>query len=143
MTIYALGGVSGSGKTYMRNNHPALCTMKALDIADFYQQYGPDLHWSQAQQLFMQTLQAELQRDPNEHIVLEAFFGPTADHRQAVIRLANHFGVPVVWHWSWAPRQTCLARIQADPNQDQNRFNARWKFAAEAEEYLFQNIPYS
>lgn len=99
MTIYGIGGVSGTGKTYFRTTCEGLREARALDIADVYEEsiaHGrPDLHWRTALEHFEAWVRELLEEDRSSDIVLEAFFRPDGLQRQAIEGLAQEFGVGV------------------------------------------------
>lgn len=99
MTIYGIGGVSGTGKTHFRTTCEGLREARALDIADVYEesvaQGQPDLHWRTALERFEARVRERLEEDRWNDIVLEAFFRPDGLQRQAVEDLAQEFGVNV------------------------------------------------
>eukprot|EP00903_Cladosiphon_okamuranus_P015601 g14406.t1 len=115
MTIYGIGGVSGTGKTRFRTTCKGLREARALDIADVYEesvaQGHPDLHWRTALERFETRVRERLEEDRSSDIVLEAFFRPDGVQRQAVENLARDFGVGVRWGWASAPRKDCLSRV--------------------------------
>lgn len=99
MTIYGIGGVSGTGKTHFRTTCEGLREALALDIADVYEesvaQGRPDLHWRTALERFEARVRERLEEDRSSDIVLEAFFRPDGVQREAVKDLAREFGVDV------------------------------------------------
>lgn len=101
MTIYGIGGVSGTGKTHFRTNCESLREARMIDIADVYEesiaQGRPDLHWRAALQEFESRVREQLDEDRGRDIVLEAFFRPDGLQRQAIESLGNEYGVDVRW----------------------------------------------
>jgi len=76
--IYALGGVSGCGKTWLRSHHPALKHLRCLDIENVYRRAeaaGHHLDWQEALEQFMDALLEALLQDDGD-VVLEAAFRP-------------------------------------------------------------------
>jgi len=67
-----LGGVSGSGKTWLRTNSPVLRPLRHADIADCYAEGARD--WREAADAFFDKAEALLVAHKGESIVLEAFF---------------------------------------------------------------------
>lgn len=101
MTIYGIGGVSGTGKTHFRTTCEGLRQARTIDIADVYEesiaQGRPDLHWKMALQIFDARVRAQLEEDRVSDIVLEAFFRPDGMQRQAIEALGYEYGVQVRW----------------------------------------------
>lgn len=99
MTIYGIGGVSGTGKTFFRTSCKDLREARALDIADIYEESNthghPDLHWRTALERFEARVREQLEKDRLSDIVLEAFFRPDGMQRQAIEDLAQEFGIDV------------------------------------------------
>lgn len=99
MTIYGIGGVSGTGKTHFRTTCESLRGARALDIADVYEESvaagRPDLHWKTALERFEARVRGRLEEDRSGDIVLEAFFRPDGAQRQVIEDLAQEFGVYV------------------------------------------------
>lgn len=99
MTIYGIGGVSGTGKTFFRTTCEGLREARALDIADIYEESAahghPDLHWRTALERFEARVREQLEENRLSDIVLEAFFRPDGLQRQAIEGLAREFGVDV------------------------------------------------
>jgi len=99
MTIYGIGGVSGTGKTHFRTTCESLRDARSLDIADIYEesiaQGRPDLHWRTALERFEDRVRGRLEEDRTSDIVLEAFFRPGGLQRQAIEELAQEFMVDV------------------------------------------------
>lgn len=101
MTIYALGGVSGTGKTHFRTRTcTALRNARVADIGDVYNQSAadgqPSLHWRVAMDRFGVILRTLLEADRTGDIVLEAFFRPGGEQRRMVEDLAREFGVNIM-----------------------------------------------
>lgn len=99
MTIYAIGGVSGTGKTHFRTTCEVLREFRALDIADVYEdsvmEGAPDLHWRTALGRFAERVRWLLEEDSSSSLVLEAFFRPNGVQRRVIASLAETFGVDV------------------------------------------------
>jgi hypothetical protein len=86
-TIYALGGVSGSGKTYLRNRHPTLRDLECVDIGDIYQvadEDGAVLEWRKALEAFV-VLVNDVLDDTQADFVVEAFLRPDGPQRQRYV----------------------------------------------------------
>lgn len=83
--IWALGGVSGSGKTTAVRNHPVLSTLPVFDIGDVYERFeaaGQSCDFNTARAQFFWEVGTWLGNNPTKSIVLEAFFnrgGPQRD----------------------------------------------------------------
>eukprot|EP00752_Nemacystus_decipiens_P009637 g8609.t1 len=147
MTIYGIGGVSGTGKTHFRTTCEGLREAHTLDIADVYEesiaQGRPDLHWRTALERFAARVRERLEEDRSSDIVLEAFFRPHGLQRQAVEDLAQEFGVDVRWGWAFAPRADCLSRVsneQAGRDSSERR-EKRISFIRSAEASFFRERP--
>lgn len=101
MTIYALGGVSGTGKTHFRTTCDCLRGLRTLDIADVYEdsraEGTPDLHWKTALERFAGRVRGLLEEDSSSDLVLEAFFRPDGDQRRVIASLAQTYGIRVRW----------------------------------------------
>ncbi|CAM9156750.1 unnamed protein product [Scytosiphon promiscuus] len=144
MTIYGIGGVSGTGKTHFRTTCEGLRHARMIDIADVYEQSlaqgRPDLHWRTALQIFEETVHTRLEEDRVSDIVLEAFFRPDGTQRQAIEALARDFGVEVRWGWASAPRAECLSRVTKERNgQDSSqRREKRISFIRSVDGVFFQ-----
>lgn len=99
MTVYGIGGVSGTGKSHFRTTCDALRSSRTIDIADVYEDAvargQPNLHWRVALKLFASTFRQLLEADRCRDLVLEAFFRPGGVQRKAVESVAREFGVDV------------------------------------------------
>lgn len=82
--LYAFGGVSGSGKSWLRKSHPRLRQLPCIDIADCYraaeQQGYHSIDWRTALQMFESAVRQALQ-DGHRELCLEAFFKPRGAQR--------------------------------------------------------------
>lgn len=101
MTIYGIGGVSGTGKTRFRTTCESLKGLRSLDIADVYEDSvtggAPNLNWRTALGRFAGRVRALLEEDSSSDLVLEAFFRPDGEQRRVIESLAEEFGVAVRW----------------------------------------------
>jgi hypothetical protein len=88
MHIFCLGGVSGTGKTYLRSHNSYLKTLRCIDIASVYQQ-NPGIDWRSALRVFLEMIRRELEENSQRAIVLEAFFGPVGQQRGPLETLAQ------------------------------------------------------
>lgn len=100
MTIYGIGGVSGTGKTYFRTKTcKALRNARSADIADVYERSAatgqPNLNWRVALKRFKAIVRALLEADRTGDIVLEAFFKAEGEQRRMVEDLAREFRVDI------------------------------------------------
>ncbi|CAM9100871.1 unnamed protein product [Hapterophycus canaliculatus] len=143
MTIYGIGGVSGTGKTHFRTTCEGLRQARTLDIADVYEeslaQGRPDLHWRTALEIFEARVRGRLEEDRVSDIVVEAFFRPDGTQRHTIEALAREFGVDVRWGWASAPRAECLRRVSNERNQDSSeRREKRLSFIRSAEPAFFE-----
>lgn len=91
MTIYGIGGVSGTGKTHFRTELcKSLKTARVADIANVYEQSimdgHPKLNWRVALNRLIAILKRFLEADRNGDIVLEAFFRAGGEQRRRVQR---------------------------------------------------------
>ncbi|CAM9470807.1 unnamed protein product [Ectocarpus sp. 6 AP-2014] len=147
MTIYGIGGVSGTGKTHFRTSCEGFRDVRVLDIADVYEeslaQGHPDLHWRTALQVFQGRVRGWLEEDRSSDIVLEAFFRPDGAQRQAIEAIARGFGVDVIWGWAWAPRADCLSRVSNERggHDSSERRQKRLSFIRTAESSFFRERP--
>ncbi|CAN0448054.1 unnamed protein product, partial [Scytosiphon promiscuus] len=100
-TIYAIGGVSGTGKTHFRTTCEGLSGLRTLDIADVYEnsvmEGTPDLHWRTALGSFAERVRRLLEEDSSSDLVLEAFFRPDGEQRRVIASIAQTFGIGVRW----------------------------------------------
>lgn len=81
--LYCIGGVSGSGKTWLRENHPRLQQLEAWDIADEYaraEQQGQTLDSDEAMHRFFYNVRTRLCGGGS--LVLEAYFRPSGEQRR-------------------------------------------------------------
>lgn len=79
-----MGGVSGSGKTYLRSRHPTLRDLECVDIGDIYQvadEDGAVLEWREALEAFV-VLVRDVLEDTQGDFVVEAFLRPDGPQRQ-------------------------------------------------------------
>lgn len=101
MTIYGIGGVSGTGKTHFRTTCESLRESRTVDIAAVYEasvaEGRADLHWRTALERFVLIVRGLLEEDKHSDVVLEAFFRPDGLQRQMIESLAREFGVGVRW----------------------------------------------
>ena len=82
--IYALAGVSGSGKTFLRRYHPALNSLPCIDIETFYRQaetQGYRLSSDEALDDLRQHVEGWLEFPTSDDLVVEAFFRPGGPQR--------------------------------------------------------------
>ncbi|GLC38682.1 hypothetical protein PLESTB_000589800 [Pleodorina starrii] len=136
-TIYCIGGVSGSGKSELRRNHCLLSRLQCFDIADIYDDY-PGIGREAARFRLMEQLEYFLQEEPDESVVLEAFFAPGKLQRRGVEDLANEYDARVRYIWCAAPRDVCWNRVLDDSHFDSDeRTQARLDFIREARDKYF------
>lgn len=94
MTIFCIGGVSGSGKTRLREQHPVLRKLAFVDIANVYaraEQRGASLDWLEALQQFVEEVEAQLEAG-EQSLVLEAFFRPDGEQRRRCASVRQRHG---------------------------------------------------
>ena len=83
--IYAIGGVSGSGKSWLRIHHPVLRNLPCFDIEQAYraaEQQGYSLDWRRALEDFADEIWDHLMHFRGGDVVLETFFRPGGQQRQ-------------------------------------------------------------
>lgn len=101
MTIYGIGGVSGTGKTHFRTRCRPLRDARTEDIADVYERAvaegSPSLHWRTALNRFVHIVRRRLEADRESDIVLEAFFKRGGEQRRQLEALAAEFGIPIMY----------------------------------------------
>ncbi|CAM9577633.1 unnamed protein product [Laminaria digitata] len=147
MTIYALGGVSGTGKTHFRTTCDCLRGLRTLDIADVYEdsiaEGTPDLHWKTALERFAGRVRGLLEEDSSSDLVLEAFFRPDGEQRRVIASLAQTYGTRVRWGWAYAPREDCLSRLanEVGGHDSAERVEKRISFIRSAEPMFFLARP--
>lgn len=134
MTIYGIGGVSGTGKTHFRTKTcNALRNARSADIAEVYDRSTAagqaNLNWRVALERFKSIVRALLEADRTGDIVLEAFFKVGGEQRRMVEDLAREFRVDVKWGWASGSRAECQSRVESASNTDlEERKNARLEF---------------
>lgn len=82
--IYAVGGVSGSGKTRLRVQDEFLRRPTCIDIQDYYrlaEQRGFSIGWEDALQQFLDAVDLFFERNRDKDLVVEAFFRPDSEQR--------------------------------------------------------------
>ena len=138
-TVYALGGVSGVGKTHLRTSHPVLNNLPFVDIADMY-----DVHhasdYIEAREMLCHHLEECLQQNPNSDIVVEAAF-TSAAQKNAVQSAAQRHGAVVEWMWIACGREEARRRVRAETNDNPQRRRARLRFIDSAKESFFRPRP--
>ncbi|GFR45196.1 hypothetical protein Agub_g6587, partial [Astrephomene gubernaculifera] len=137
-TIYCIGGVSGSGKTYLRECHNLLSKLPFIDIADVYADY-PGIGREAARIELLDRLEQQLQEDAESSVCVEAFFAPGKAQRRCIEDLAAEYNVKVRFIWCAATRQKCLRRVWSDAQyEDYDRHLARVDFINEVPDRYFQ-----
>lgn len=79
-TVYCLGGMCGSGKTTLRQQHPDLRHLEVVDIARYYAR-SPGITAAEALCRMLQRLRQIIEGEIGD-VVLEAFFSPLGQARQ-------------------------------------------------------------
>lgn len=83
--IYAIGGVSGSGKTLLRQRHQNLRGLPCIDIESFYrhaEQHGYNLSWRGALRQFLEAVDYAVgNSQEGSNFAVEAFFKPGGEQR--------------------------------------------------------------
>lgn len=92
--IYCIGGVSGSGKTFLRQQNHALARLPHFDIANTYSQHG-DIARDKATHIWLGEIESYLRSWPGQSIVCEAFFAPGKHQRRGIDGLARTYGYQV------------------------------------------------
>eukprot|EP00798_Chlamydomonas_sp_ICE-L_P012454 gene12454-15659_t len=142
--IYALGGVSGVGKTFLREQHWLLSTLPHLDIADMYDKHGA-ADYVEALDMFVKRIIRQLSEHPKQDIVLEAFFSDRQRRRiEEVVEAADaeiNLKVSIQWVWLHADRETCRLRVEEEQNDTEARRSARLRMIGNMAEYQFEERP--
>eukprot|EP00472_Partenskyella_glossopodia_P012013 CAMPEP_0197518232 /NCGR_PEP_ID=MMETSP1318-20131121/3376_1 /TAXON_ID=552666 /ORGANISM="Partenskyella glossopodia, Strain RCC365" /LENGTH=223 /DNA_ID=CAMNT_0043068401 /DNA_START=51 /DNA_END=722 /DNA_ORIENTATION=+ len=121
--VYALGGISGSGKTFLRTNHPRLRDLPACDIADAYvgaEDEAKRTHRPKYEIAFDRFLldienTIEKHHDPPE-IVIEA--ACTRRQRGMLGPFFRKLGYKIRYITVYATKAECLSRLTGDVGKD-------------------------
>ena len=124
--VILLSGVSGVGKTYLRQNS-YLSDFPAVDIADVYDDL-PSANWSEA----VSALTAKVKKllDDHDTVVVEGYFLPGTESRKMLgHQLWGYSGQEYFLH---APYDICAQRIRDSGHDVERRLellDARWQYA--------------
>lgn len=113
MTIFALTGESGSGKTWYRQHNKDMKSLPYIDVAGIYAEF-PGIDWLIAFNIVLERMGEILKDKPD--IVVEAYFRPTSLQRQMLIDFAGKAHQKLVWVNFKESYDVCRERVLKDPN---------------------------
>jgi predicted kinase len=118
-TLYAMSGISGSGKTYTRTHDPRLKDLFAIDIAQQYidcPQISPDYAFCRFCDLIVNWMGS------GKDFVIEAYFRKGSKQRTYLEFLCEVNGYDLEYIELSAPKEICIERVkkqlEAEPENE-------------------------
>ena len=114
--VIIMSGLPGSGKTWKRENTPALAGLAHLDIADVYTSL-PHSSWSEVMSAFIVSLHKLLRE--SDTVVVEGLFLAESTTRAWLLREIRSIGAVVEEFYMNTPVETCRERVLLQNNSRQ------------------------
>jgi predicted kinase len=108
--VTILAGLSGTGKTHLRNNS-YLSELPCIDMAGIYREF-PEFDWPEAFECFLKRLREALSK--HDHVVVEGYFQARS---KSLRLLLDDLKVAGAWPQIirlQAPTWACMERLEAD-----------------------------
>ena len=110
--IYAMSGVSGSGKTRRRETDPELSALPYVDMEDIY--HGGKVSHADGIHVLLGQLTPILEASRNG-VVVEAHFIKDSPSRTYLDAYAEAHGESVTYIETWLPKDECILNVRGKP----------------------------